>query len=143
MSLVFYLIHPRSAPSPSGGQVDVGPASVRLNGVELVQAAALGEAASSTIELEDPQGILTPTGLWSFRVDDNSLGSNTGLYFGLVGDRTARRDPERALITGAARLWTLDLSDLNAQMGYRMLTDEDADRPAETASARLTWLLAT
>lgn len=139
MSLVFRLAHP---PTPTGPatDTDLGNAVVRLDGVELSEAAEVGDTAMSDIAFDDPAGTLDIPAFYQLRVYENSLASNSLVWAGYIGDRTVERG--ESFLTGAARRWTADLMDMNAVLGFTLVTSASGNRPAETVSARLTWMFA-
>jgi hypothetical protein len=123
--------------------IDLGTQAVRLGSINsgLVENAELGTVGSGGIEIDDPTGALEILPLQYFKVTE-SLASDAVVYFGVIGDiEVTRGDTSRSsLITEAARVWSLDLNDFNTLLSMRIL--RSFNRPAETASARLTALLA-
>lgn len=116
--------------------------NVRYGQIALTNNAGVGDAAISQIAIEDPGGILNIVGLRAFDVRETSAPSNNQVIGRFViYDRKVGRSKERALITGTDRLWTVDLSDYNWHLGARIHVDSDANRHAESAGARLHWLL--
>lgn len=140
MSLLLRYSDPRGVEEPAV-LTSLG-SNVRLGQVALQLSAEVGQTAISTIEVEDPGGIWTFNGLRAFDVRETSAGSNNTMIGRFaIQDRTVGRSPERGLITGTDRLWSMDLADYNWHLGKRVLVDSDSNRPAETAGDRIRWLL--
>lgn len=123
---------------------DLGTEAVRLGSISsgLVQRAELGLAGSGVLPVDDPEGALDLLGLQYLRVtEDLAPGDRDVVWYGYIGDQSVERgDSSRAsLRTGADRLWTLSLNDFNSILTMRQILS--GKRPAESASARLHWLL--
>lgn len=123
--------------------------SVRAGTVTLTSSAQSGQISESTIAFEDPNGNLGHAG-------DQILGlktltshesdcpvNNRLLHWGYIHDREYVEVPAQALLTGEAVLITASVAGLNDESRYYVITGSDGNRPAETVSARLTWLLAS
>lgn len=116
----------------------------------LVTAASVGEVATSSIVLDDPTGTIghSGDGIVGLRrvyiVEDTAPAGNQVVWNGYAGVREYRRG-ETAGITplGAGRQVTVELSDDNQIAHFRIITGIDGNRPAETAGARLRWLLSS
>lgn len=124
--------------------VDLGQAAVRL-GQEpgWTEMADNGAVGTSNIVIDNPAGSVT-IGAWkSFTVDEGLIAGNTRTFTGTAVKRTFRRgDTNRpSLRTGAANEIEVDVLDLNELLSRKLITGTDGNRPAETVSARLTWLL--
>ena len=125
--------------------IDLGTAVVRAGSITtgFIERAELGEVGMGAVELDDPSGTLDITGLQRFSVSESAVGGDF-VYVSQIKERTVRRgDSARAsLRTGADRVWSLTLADQNYILTNRKVFEGDGGkRPAETASARLTWLL--
>ncbi len=70
-----------------------------------------------------------------------TVGSLQRLFTGYVGLRSIARGQGDSLRTGAARRWSVTLDDINSFLSFRVFTESDANRPAETDLARIRWLL--
>ncbi len=143
MSLHFFYT---SAP---GVTVDLGTSVVRLGSITgLTTQAEAGNSPTSSIEVDDPDGSLDFIGLKRFYVTEDACPAGKQmLWNGYLRARRVRRgDAKRpSLRTGAARVWTLDLVDVNSLLD-RDIIQGAADaahgkRPAETDVARITWLI--
>ncbi len=95
----------------------------------------------STLIIDDPNGDLD---IIAFRrIYIVQTGAPTGrqvVYNGYVADRTVARGPYR---NGVGRQWSVTLTDPNWFIGLRVVLGADANRPAETDVARVTWVLTT
>lgn len=121
------------------GGVDVS-GSIRLEGgiAELTEAAD-GEPNECQLTIDDPTGVMTFTELAAVIVTETAC-SQPRCYTGIVTKAVQRRGPFR---NGAGRVWDLSITDLNERLHRRVLYLASAKRPAETGTARLTWLLAS
>lgn len=112
--------------------------------------AALGEAAISRVVLEDAPADLDLVGLrrW-YLVEDEETPGTPGqvVWYGYVArQRISRWMPpggQPVAVGSNLRRWDVELVELNAILSLRIITGSDGNRPAETAAARLTWLLAS
>jgi hypothetical protein len=139
MPLEFRYHDPQGTDEPSVW-VSLSSNAVPFGTVQLSQAAELGEAATSGLEVEDPDGSWDFVGLRALTVYETSAPSNNQVILrGRIGDRSVSRGDSE--LTGAARKWSMDLVDYNYHLGKRIHVDADANRPAETAGDRLRWLL--
>lgn len=140
MSLTIKYSDPRGLEEPAV-LVSLG-SNIRFGDLGLALNAAQGEPAISTVEIDDPGGIYTFAGLRAFDVRETSAASNNQMIGRFaIQDREIHRNPERGFITGADRSWAMDLTDYNWHLGKRILVDADANRAAESAGDRITWLL--
>lgn len=94
--------------------------------------------AMSRVRVDDPLGNLTITGHHSFRAIETAC-SWPSLFRGYFADRTVKRAD--SLLTGAARIWDATVYDLNAALQFEVIRGTSAQRPAETDTERLAWLL--
>ncbi len=127
---------------------DLGNTVVRLGSEQgLTQLAEMGSVGSTTLILDDPTGSLQIAGLRPFTVDENSATSgNRRVFTGYLAARTYRRGDtslRTSLRTNGAREIECSLLDLNAVLTFKVITGTTGKRPAETAGARLTWLIAS
>lgn len=112
-----------------------------LPGLTLASHAEEGAVALSSVSLDDPAGTLDLTGWARWDVYELSAASNDRIIWsGYAADRTVRRGGYR---TGSGRVWDVNLADANTVLGLRVLTDDAAERPAETDVDRVTWLTTT
>ncbi len=140
MSLVVRYSDPRGLEEPTV-QVALG-SNIRYGTLGLAMSAELGDPAMSTVELDDPGGILNIVGLRALDFRETSAPSNnTVIVRGAIQDREVHRDPSKSSIVGADRIWSVDMTDYNWHLGKRILVDGDANRPAETPGDRIRWLL--
>ncbi len=136
----------------SAWTVDLGNQAVRLGSIqgfsERAEHAAVG---SSQVMIDNPLGTVGHSsdqiiGLQLFTVDETDCPSgNRRLYTGYIGTREYGRGsgPTSSLRTTVANKINATLYDLNTVLGFRVIppSDATANRPAETVSARLTWIL--
>lgn len=134
--------------SPGNWSVDLGTEAIRLGSISgFVTIAELGEVGISSIVIDNPDGTVGHSsdqivGWKLFTVDEGAEASgNQRTYMGYIQDRTYRRRADSSLITGVANEIAVNISDLNALLQLRIISDTDGNRPSETVSTRLTWLL--
>lgn len=126
--------------------VDLALNTVRLTDETTGYAALakVGQPEKINVTVDDPAGALTFTGhkVWKMREAACAVG-NQVVWYGFVGKKTWTRGPSHR--TGVAREWRIQLVELNAFLGRRLLRKEatNTTRPEETVSARLSWLLTT
>lgn len=128
---------------PGGGveEIDTAILAGSVQGQE--QSGDLGNAGMSSIVFDNPGGTLAISGLRPFKmVEDTAPADNQVIWYGFIGDREYARDPERGMLTGADSVITAELVDQNGVLAWPILTQASANRKAETAATRLTWLLA-
>ena len=114
---------------------------VRLYTLDATIKAEEGSVALSTIPVDDPDGDYDIVGWRRISAyEDTATGSNTLVGVWWVADRKVTRGP---YLTGSGRLWTVSLADMNSVLSHRVLHNPDANRSAETDTARLNWLLGT
>lgn len=127
--------------SSGGGTAytNIGTA-VRWGELALTEAAELGEAAISSVKVDDPNGTGQYLGLRRLYVLETAAGTASQMMWrGYVTDQSVTRGDVEPW--GSARVWTLSLVDDNAGLGYRVFTGTAANRSAESGSARLAWAL--
>lgn len=107
--------------------------------------AALGEADIIRVVVDDPAAEYDFATLHRWYMVETDCPSGDQLVWnGYIGDQSVVRGSDGLLVpTGSGRIWTLDLVQENTILGLRVVTGPDGNRPAETAQARLTWLLAS
>lgn len=137
--------HYVNATGPHTFDVDLGQSAVRLAsiGSGFVSRAELGQTGTGALEVDDPGGALDLLGLQYVRVRETLCAAGSDIvWYGYIGDQQVTRgDSSRpSLVVGADRVWTLDLNDFNSILQLRRVGS--FSRPAETAGARLTALLA-
>lgn len=114
---------------------------MRLYKADLTANAEEGSVATSTVVIDDPDGDLEVVGLKSLYVtEDTATGSNTVVGNWIIADRTVDRGPYK---TGAGRIWTVNLVDVNTILDWRVHVGSGNSRPAETDGARINWLMST
>lgn len=98
-----------------------------------------GATAGSIVIVDDPTGAFDVNGLRKVYITETADTAQS-IYVGYTDSRKV----ERAYpFNGAARRWTLNLNDLNTVLDRRIMNGADANRPAETDVARVTWLMST
>lgn len=108
---------------------------------EFTTSALSGTISFSGVPMDDPSGDLTIQGLKGF-IGEETACSLTRTFTGYVDTRTFNRGrPSHRL--AASRLQTVQLVDVNAVAGFRVLKGLEAKRPAETDVERVAWLLGT
>jgi len=126
--------------------VDLGQAAVRL-GQEpgWTEMADNGAVGTSTIIIDNPAGSVTVAAWKTFSVDEGLISGNTRTYTGTAVKRVFRRGtgPRTSIRTGAGNEIEVDVNDLNERLARHIITGTDGVRPAETVSARITWILAS
>jgi hypothetical protein len=122
-----------------GSSGDLNANRIRLgSGFSLTEAAQNGTYAMSKIVVDDPAGDLDIVGHHSFRAIETACSWET-LFRGYFADRTISR--AASMLTGAARRWDATVYDLNGALQFEIIRGSGAQRPAETDTARLAWLL--
>lgn len=107
--------------------------------------AAVGEADVIRVVVDDPDATYDFKTLhrW-YIVETDCPAGNQLVWNGYIGDQRISRGGDGILYpTGSGRVWELELVQENTILGLRIVTGTDGNRPAETAKARLTWLLAS
>lgn len=122
-----------------GSTGDLNTDRIRLgSGFSLTDAAESGVLAMSRVRVDDPSGNLNIVGHHAFRAIETAC-SWQNLFRGYFADRIVKRAD--SMLTGAARLWDCTVYDLNAALQFEVIRGSAAQRPAETDTARLAWLL--
>ena len=105
--------------------------------------AVLGEADTIHVIVDDPNSALMFLGrkVWKM-VEDACPAGNQVVWRGVTGTKRISRG-SGAVTFPLGRRWTVELIEDNVRLGRRAITVTTAARPAETVSARLTWLLTT
>ena len=105
--------------------------------------AVLGEADTIHVVVDDPLLALTILGrkVWKM-VEDTCPVGNQVVWRGVTGVKRISRGSGSATFPFGRR-WIVELIEDNVRLGRRAITVPQANRPAETVSARLTWLLTT
>lgn len=133
--------------SVSGSLWSVDLQTVRRDSISWTHRAENGEVGTSEFVLEDPDGTGghesdALLGHKTIRVYENTAHpSNSNILTGFVGERRYLRNAEAGLLTGAARDIQTTVVDINAAASFEIFHDGDGNRPVETVSARITWLL--
>jgi hypothetical protein len=108
-------------------------------GIASLTTAADGTFATSGVRIEDPDGVLDLRQLQPFIVEESDC-AQPRCFTGFMYDVKISRGPYR---NGPGRIWELEIVDLNFLLHLRVLRGAAANRPKETGSDRLTWLLST
>ncbi len=114
---------------------------IRLDSTVWVEAANRGEVGIGGYIMDDSAGTLDVPALKTCRVTESSA-SPTRMFSGFTADRSISRGVYR---TSTGRQWNVMVTDLNALLDDALLNRGagNANRPAETDFARITWLLST
>ena len=105
--------------------------------------ATIGQVDTSSIYIEDPTATLdfVPYKSWTIREDACAIGSQV-VWHGYVGDTTiSRLGGVGQFRTTVGRRWTIELIEDNGWPSRRVITATSGNRPSETVSARITWVL--
>lgn len=145
MTLVWHYSSP-TTPAGAGFDTIVANAVQVDPGHALTEAAALGEAAVVGVRVDDPGAAYDFAGMkrW-YAIEDACPAGDQLVWTGYINDQEISRGAGSGTLfpRGAGRRWDLQLEEVNAILGFRVVTGADGDRAAETAGARLTWLLAS
>lgn len=126
--------------APNGTITDI-TSYFQLYTLDVATNAEEGSVAQSTVRADDPSGAFDIVGHRIFQItEDTATSSNTHIYVGYTAARRISRGDYR---TTTARVWDIDLVDLNSVLARRVMNGSDANRPAETDVARVQWLLGT
>lgn len=109
----------------------------------LSAAAVVGQVDMSTIYVQDPDGTrdYVPYKVWKM-VEDACPAGNQVVWHGYVGDAAITRKAGAGYQIGSvARIWKIELIEDNGWPSRQVIIAASADRPAETVSARITWVL--
>jgi hypothetical protein len=113
---------------------------VRLYTLDVTENAEEGSVAISGIFVDDDDGALDfppLTRIWA-QETEIAASSNTYVYHGYIADRTIHRGDSTR--TSTARVWEVNAADENSVLSRRVLSNPNANRPAETDVQRVTWL---
>lgn len=121
------------------GGTDVAGKMVLPDGLGEVTSAADGQPNECLITVDDPDGTMT------FLELDQVIAAESACAFprmftGIVTQAVHRRGTYK---DGPGRVWDITFTDLNERMHRRVLHAADADRPSETGTERLDWLMGT
>lgn len=130
---------------PSWRPLSTDPAVEFTSGVQLytfdmASNAEEGSVASSRMVVDDPAGALDfppLTRIWSVETEVADS-SNTFVHHGYIAERVIKRGT--STLTSAARVWELTVVDENSVLTRRVLSNPNANRPAETDYERVLWL---
>lgn len=126
-----------------GAATPTALANVRRSGVTLVEMAESGGVGMGAMVVDDEAGTAgyasdAIVGLKWLTVDESACATER-TFTGYLADRTYSRGDRFSVGTG--RQIDATLVDLNASLGFRIITGTDGKRSKETVGARLTWLL--
>ena len=113
---------------------------VRLYTLDVTEYAEEGSVATSTYLVDDDDGTLDfppLTRIWAVE-GDVAASSNTYVHHGYIADRVIHRGD--SALTSSARIWEVSVADENSVLSRRVLSNPNANRPAETDVARVQWL---
>lgn len=106
--------------------------------------AEIGEVETIGVVVDDVAGTRDFVGYkpWAMRETACAAGSQVA-WHGFVGDQEISRGDEGSAVFpyASGRSWDLDLTEDNGYLSRIHLHGADCKRPAETVSARLSWLL--
>lgn len=119
--------------------VDQGNTTVRLeDGIVSLAQGAHGGYETATVVIDDAAGVLSYINLQYFTVIETACVTRPRVYTGYIRRLTVARHPKEP----QGRIWTLNVADLNYLLHLQPARVASASRPAETGSARLSWLMA-
>lgn len=111
--------------------------------ISMPQRAELGSISVGGVSPEDPAASLALVGHRPFHIEETDC-SQPRLFTGWVTTRNVGRSLEQGQFVGAAaRIHDTTIVDLNACFGFRIITGADGNRPAESLSARVAWILSS
>lgn len=130
--------------------VDLGDQAVRLGAISgFTELAELGAVGGSMLVIDSPADIgHSSDNLLAFQqfAYDDDAAAEPRVFMGWTGARKYYRGSD-SLRTGVQRKAEVSLADGNTLAGRRVIQpkaiDASVNRPAETASARIAWLLGT
>ena len=105
--------------------------------------ATLGQADTSTVYIEDPTASLdfVPYKSWTIREDAGASGNHV-VWHGYVGDTAiSRLGGAGQFRTTTARRWKVELIEDNGWPSRQIIIAASANRPSETVSVRIAWVL--
>ena len=134
MSLVHWL------QAPGGTLVDITDRVQK--GKSFGEKAEEGSTWQGTVVVEDPLGDLEVFGHRVYAVEETEAVDplDRFIFVGFVNMIKVTRGKFR---TGAARIYTLDISDANTILERRVMTGGDNERPEESDVERITWVEST
>lgn len=122
------------------GSVLADNVTVSIKGpINTLETAADGSFSTMECEVLDPGGTLAFKQLATFVVEETDC-SDPRSFMGMIFNVKIDRGP---YLTGAGRRWTFTVQDVNYVLGLRRLHGASANRPVESGTARLTWLLSS
>ena len=111
--------------------------------VAMPNRAELGAISMGSISPEDPTAALTLVGHKPIAITESAC-SQPRLFTGWTVERSMGRSFEQSQFVGADPLiHDTTIVDLNAALGFRIITWTDGKRPEESVDDRLKWLLAS
>ncbi len=114
--------------------------SVRRESLTLVESAYRGEVGMGGFIVDDPSASITIPAMKDVLIDE-SLDSPTRVYTGFTNQRMIQRGRARV---ANARQWDVELYDRNVLIDDFLISGaEGGDRPQETDTARIAWLVAS
>jgi hypothetical protein len=119
-------------------QASAPGASVQAPVWSLTEGAEKGTMSTSGFMVEDPTAAQTIVGLKECHFEDSACVDPT-IFAGFFDVRAVSRAV--ALLTGGARAWDAQVTDLNVLLGDHII--DSGKRPAETDIQRIDWLLAS
>lgn len=126
-----------------GGPIEVIDGRIRLNSVTTTVNAEEGSSGSWTVEIDDPDGDFDIVGHRCFVVwETDAPAGNQVIAVGYTQRRRVKHG-DQSNLTETARVWEVDVWDLNTVLGRRIMTGSDCKRPAETDVARMQWAVLT
>ena len=109
-------------------------------GYTLAENAEEGSAGQCTVVVDDPDMSLDFVAWRRWIVyEDESEDDNQIIFSGFVGAQNVAHTGGD-ITQPVGRVWTLELVDMNALFGMRLMVGEDTDRPEETDVERITWV---
>ena len=105
--------------------------------------ASIGQVDTSTVYVDDPTAAHDFVGYKTWKmVEDACPVGRQVVWHGYVGDQTISRELGSASYQlGVQRRWELELIEDNGWPSRQIIISASANRPAETVSARITWVL--
>lgn len=126
----------------TGGPLVEVTGRVRNYILDVGEKAEEGSVAISQIVIDDPDGDLFIAAHKIFAIEETEAedADNRFVWVGYTGSRTIKRGP---YLTGAGRIWEVELVDVNSVLSRRVMTGGGNSRPSETDHARVRWVEAT
>lgn len=144
MTIIWHYSTP-TTPAGTGSDVVINGAVEVSSRHQMSESAALGDASIVSVTVDDPDGAYNFRGLKRvYAIEDACPDDDHYAFNSYVGRQTiSRGKTDVTFPVAAGRQWDLELVETNAILEFRVIWDTDGNRPAETAAARLTWLLAS